>query len=294
MKGRERMNDLAKATFQSGIEAIINSVEKTRGRSESDYVNADGLLLCGVCGTRKQSRLKLPGIGERIVPIACECAVREYNDMQDKQRRYEREQARLRYIDLEKCRQYRFDQDDQKNAEIAVTIQKYADNFGAALKRNIGLLLYGGVGTGKTFYAGCIANKLIDDDYSVVMTSVSQIVENTGEFARNKGKKEEYEEHLYKSDLLILDDLGAERKTEYMEERIYAVVNKRYSSEKPLIVTTNLSKNDIQNPESVERKRTYDRITEMCKAIEIPGGSRRVEKSNKLQKTFQEIIEAKS
>ncbi|MCL2815984.1 MAG: ATP-binding protein [Oscillospiraceae bacterium] len=286
------MAETLQTKAQAFVDAVISNIERTRAKDEQDYIDGEGLLVCRQCGTPKQARLELPNIGERVVPIGCECAMEKYAAIKEAERRAECERYRQRYIDLEKCRKYRFAQDDGRNAGITAVMQKYANNFGAALAQNIGLLLYGGVGTGKTYYAGCIANQLIDDGYSVVMTSISQIVEYTGEFAKSRAKKDDYEEHLDKSDLLILDDLGVERNTEYMEERIYTVINKRYGSGKPLIVTTNLSKNQIQTPQSMERQRTYDRIVEICKAVEVPGSSRRVENSNKLQKTFAEIFGA--
>ncbi len=71
--------------------------------------------------------------------------------------------------------------------------------------------------------------------------------------------------------LLILDDFGMERGTEYGLEQVYNVIDSRYRSGKPLIVTTNLILEELQNPEDAAHARIYDRLTEMCCPVCITG-----------------------
>ena len=64
--------------------------------------------------------------------------------------------------------------------------------------------------------------------------------------------------------LLIIDDFGMERGTEYGLEQVYNVIDSRYRSRKPLIVTTNLTLEELQHPEDTAHARIYDRLLEMC------------------------------
>ena len=139
-------------------------------------------------------------------------------------------------------------------------------------KNNTGLLLYGPVGTGKTFFSACIANALIDRGIPVMMTNFARIVDDLqGDFS-GRG---DYLRRLNSYPLLIIDDLGIERNSEYMQEQVYNIVDARYASERPLIVTTNISLEEIKNPQNEQRRRIYDRILEMCHPIKVDGQSRR-------------------
>lgn len=60
--------------------------------------------------------------------------------------------------------------------------------------------------------------------------------------------------------LLIIDDFGIERGTEYALEQVYNIIDARYRSKKPLIVTTNLTLTDLKNPQDVAHARIYDRL----------------------------------
>lgn len=84
---------------------------------------------------------------------------------------------------------------------------------------------------------------------------------------------------------LVLDDVGIERQTGYMAEKMFEIIDARYRSRRPLIVTTNLTLEEISNPQQMEYKRVFDRIVEMCQPIHVSGEGRRKaiarEKSNK-------------
>ena len=83
--------------------------------------------------------------------------------------------------------------------------------------------------------------------------------------------RNEYISRLCSFPLLILDDFGMERGTEYGLEQVYNVVDSRYRSRKPLIVTTNLTLEELQNPEDTPHARIYDRLIEMCSPVCITG-----------------------
>ena len=111
---------------------------------------------------------------------------------------------------------------------------------------NIGCLFWGGVGTGKSYLAGCIANALMEKEIPVHMTNFALILNDLAASFENRN---EYISRLCRYSLLILDDFGMERGTEYGLEQVFNVIDSRYRSGKPLIVTTNLTLDDLHNPE---------------------------------------------
>ena len=144
----------------------------------------------------------------------------------------------------------------------------YVEHWDTMLAENIGYLLWGGVGTGKSYFAGCIANALMEQEITVRMTNFALILNDlTASF---EGRNE-YIARLCRAPLLILDDFGMERGTEYGLEQVYNVIDSRYRSRRPLIVTTNLSLQDLQYPQDTAHARIYDRLLEMCAPIRFSG-----------------------
>ena len=90
--------------------------------------------------------------------------------------------------------------------------------------------------------------------------------------------KQGYIDSLNKFDLLVLDDLGAERRSEYAQEQVFNVIDSRYRAKLPLIVTTNLTMKELTAPDNIGNGRIYDRLLEMCHPVEISGKSRRRQK----------------
>lgn len=119
------------------------------------------------------------------------------------------------------------------------------EHWNEAYRDNTGLLLFGDVGTGKSFFAGCIANALLDRDIPVLMTNFPTILNRlTGMFSEDRA---DFIASLGVYDLLIIDDLGVERNTEYTMEQMFTVIDCRYRSHKPMIITTNLKLEEIKN-----------------------------------------------
>ena len=141
----------------------------------------------------------------------------------------------------------------------------YVEHWAEAFKKNVGLLLFGDVGTGKSFLAGCIANALLDQDVPVLMTNFPTILARlSGTFGAERA---DFLASLGDYDLLIIDDLGVERGTEYALEQMFSIIDSRYRSGKPLIVTTNLKLDEIKHPPDLAHARIYDRILERCAPI---------------------------
>ena len=100
------------------------------------------------------------------------------------------------------------------------------------------------------------------------------------EYQKNKNKNEIKSHHYIisfdpRDPLLVIDDFGMERGTEYALEQIYNIIDSRYRSRKPLIVTTNLTLTELKNPQDTAHARIYDRLLELCTPIACTGPSMR-------------------
>ncbi len=145
----------------------------------------------------------------------------------------------------------------------------YAEKWDDFSREGIGLLLFGNVGTGKSYAAGCIANALIDRMISVLYVDMTDVVNRMqGNFGADR---DSYLKRITRPDLLILDDLGAERNTSYGKERVFDIVNRRLLSRKPMIITTNIALSVMQKATDLDDRRIYDRVLEVCVPVLFDG-----------------------
>ena len=185
---------------------------------------------------------------------------------------------------------YTFSNDNGQNP-LMDKAHAYVENWKEAYKSNIGLLLFGDVGTGKSFFAGCIANALLDQDVPVLMTNFPTILNRlTGMFAEDRS---EFIASFDEYDLLIIDDLGVERSTEYAMEQMFFVIDSRYRSRRPMIITTNLKLSELKNPPDLAHARIYDRILERCAPILFDGKNFREENAGATRQTAKDIVNSK-
>ena len=185
-------------------------------------------------------------------------------------------------------REYTFTHDNGDNPLMSKA-RKYVQKWEEFKAEVIGLLLFGNVGTGKSFFAGCIANALLDQGVPVLMTSFPRILNTLGTLysdARNT-----YISSLNEYDLLIIDDLAAERDTAYANEIVTNVIDSRCRSGKPIIVTTNLSAAEIFSPQGLSKQRVYSRLCEMCVPVLCEGKTdRRKEKMKANIAKYRDVL----
>lgn len=256
---------------------------------DGDYYADDGLLYCGKCRTAKECRAEING-GTFTVPCMCKCGEAEWERKEqawrEEQRRIRIENLRVSGIADDSLRDVRFEGSD--GCENIQKCQAYVDHWDEIKAQNTGLLMSGPVGTGKTYAAACIANALIDRGVPVLMTSFPAIL-STSKFEMNELVRQAME-----YDLIIVDDLGVERDTEYSSETVYQFIDACYRRRKPMIVTTNLSLKDLRVQEGLRYKRIYDRVLQMCVPMLFTGESRRVGIRKENANILREIVYGKA
>lgn len=250
---------------------MVDSLNERVPVPESEYLGEDGFLHCSVCNDRVQTDVEVFGTIRRVRCV-CRCRTAERDAEKEKERQQEKHRKRMICFSETNMIDWTFENDDRKNPKISDAMLRYAENFPQFLKEGKGLLLHGPVGTGKTFHAACIANRVIDNGYSALMTNFARI---TNKIQGMFDGKQEYIDSLNRYALLVIDDLGAESKSEYRQEIVFNVIDSRYRAGLPFIVTTNLTTDEITKSQDVGYSRIYDRIIERCFPVSVSGQSRR-------------------
>lgn len=272
------LDNIAGGQDSDPVRYEVNQQGASTPQTANEYLADDGLLHCKVCGEPLETLFSVPSLHiSRKMRSICACKVAQPKAIDERQRLEEQERVRKGCFPAPDMLEWTFQRDDRKNARLSDSMMEYANQFPECLKMQKGLLLYGPVGTGKSYYAACIANQVIDNGYKAKMTSFSRLTDTLqGMF----GGRQEYIDSLNDYHLLVIDDLGAERNSSsgYMQEIIYDIIDSRYLAGLPLIVTTNLTAGELKNPQDVRYQRIYDRILERCHPVEIDGVSRRRQK----------------
>lgn len=272
------------------LQQLADRAEKVIPRNEKDY-EKDGLLYCGECHTPKQGKYDV-GNGKFLKPpILCKCATEKRDREAEEIKRQDRllyiERLRREGITDEKLLNSSFENDDTPEHKHSKAFRRYCDKWQKMKEKNIGLIFFGDVGNGKTFYAGCIANEIINRYATpVIATSFPRVLDQLFDIEDKDG----YIRRLVNVPLLVIDDLGAERATDYALEQVYKVIDERYKANKPLIVTTNIAFEKLKNPEDVRYMRIFDRVIEMCVPFHFEGKSKREEKAKQKKQEAKELL----
>ena len=268
--------------------AELGAADRHVEAQEGDYIGGDGYLHCGTCGERKEFRLPING---HFVPSLCACGVakraqREY-EWQMQQERYRVEQLASYSLIDDEFRSARFENfvvRDNRDARLLRICKNYVERFDEMAENNVGLLLSGRPGTGKSFAASCIANALMDRGVPVLVTSIVRLTANPyGEELPHLIEK------MRAARLLILDDFGAERDTSTRAEQVFSVIDARVNSRRPMVITTNIL--DFRDETNIRRKRVYDRIAGACLPVNVNGESRRVANANRRRADLMALLE---
>lgn len=276
------------------MDSVLSSVMETASKTQSlpdDYIAPDGLKYCGKCHTPKEAFFPEGshfGSSDRY-PILCKCAAEKEAQHKVQQQETER-MERISQLRSEAFKDiptlnWRFENAAVMTPQLS-KVKSYADKWGAFINDGIGLLLFGDVGTGKSYAAGCIANALIEKSVAVRFSAVSDIVNRMqGNFGVDR---EDFMKQLMRPELLILDDLGAERSTSFGKECVFDVVNHRLLAGKPMIVSTNITLSAMKAATTLDDRRIYDRILEVCIPVQFKGQNfREVNRKANMQKAIE-------
>lgn len=239
---------------------------------------------CKYCGkeyvlnTAKFLSVLSPEMQERLKYIPnCNCLEKEQEKELEKM-----EEERVRQCILNKIKRYKdisiidekfktstFEKANLEDKHMQLS-QRFADKFIKKGTAPTGIMFFGGVGTGKTYASNCIANYLMDNEKTVLVMNLSKYLNKLQrEWAEAEKDVLSYVETC---DLLIIDDFGVEKTSEFVIEKTFGLVDTRYRSSKPMIITTNLN---IQDIETKFGSRIGDRIKEMCFPLKVMGNSKR-------------------
>ena len=247
----------------------IDACVAREGIKEDERIDpADGLPHCIRCGERTAIVKWHPARKHELMLAGCMCKCKR-----DEEQRYREEDAkRERRLMIERSRlsrlqdpslpNYRFENghcDTEEMRKAMIYAKEFKDEPGKYPK---GLVFFGPVGTGKTFAAGCIANALVVRGVPVLMTSFLKLLELPFE-DKDGGLAEEIQK-MQNYSLVILDDFGAERETEFVLEKILYVIDERCKSGKPFILTTNYTPEEMKNKKDLKHQRIYNRIMGHC------------------------------
>ena len=258
-----------------------------------DYTGEDGLLYCGKCRTPKEAYFpadKATLFGRDRHPAECDCqrAQRMEREAAEQQRKHRDkvEELKRRGFTDPAMREWTFANDNGRNPQMK-TAHFYVEHWEDMKAGNIGYLLWGSVGTGKSYLAGCIANALMEKEVPVYMTNFAVIL---GDLSPGFTGRNEYISHLCRYPLLIIDDFGMERGTDYGLEQVFHVIDTRYRSNKPLIATTNRPLDELKKPTDTAHSRIYDRLLSMCVPIRFTGVNFRQETAKRKMETMKKLL----
>lgn len=291
--------------MENGYAALILKIAQTslnRQKPRPGDFESDGILYCGTCGKPRQGYRDIPSPTEenenntiRVkMAYSCDCdKAQEEKEKAEEQRMRDLERIeKLRSISLmdDRMKESRFGtfEETKYNAKNLKLCRRYVDKFDQMMENNQGLLFWGDVGTGKSFAAACIANALLDKVHSVVMTSFVKLI---AAMDADRSISEQLINQLNAADLVIFDDLGSERSTDTALEKVYNIIDSRYRRKRPMIVTTNVTMDQMKEEADIRYRRIYDRLFEGCYPMQFVGPSWRKKAAAKSWDAMAKLLE---
>lgn len=259
---------------------------------KENEVIKDNMIYCTICGETKIY------VGNdwkgNIVARKCVCSCFE----KEQQRLREEEEKRNKITRIERLKnrslideRYR----DKKFKDLELTNNSFANAYkrcktyceisNEVYEKGYGIYLYGNSGVGKTMLTSCMANELMEKEYTVLFTNFFEILKAIRNTFNNRTSETDDSiiNNIADVDFLFIDDLGTESMSKnsgdnFTQDKIFEIINKRYNKKKPTIFSSNYTIRELVESRNFMDK-TVDRINEMSSAvIEIKGESYRTKK----------------
>ncbi len=163
--------------------------------------------------------------------------------------------------------------------EAVKKVRTFIDNLDSNLEAGQGFWLFGDTGTGKTTLAMLVSKVATERGHSVAIYSLPKLLARIRRTYDEEAGSDSYGaffERLTSVDLLHIDDFGAEKRSDWVLEQLYSLVNERYEDERSIMLTTNLTVDKLEDQIGA---RTVSRLTETCEQVPLLGADRRLDKA---------------
>lgn len=262
-----------------GVDRLIDSLQASRGTSG----DPPPAVTCNTCGELREPKLVAEIRGRKIWTLTdCRC-MREAAE--EERRRYEiaAQARRLQELydasglmampRLMRCKWETYEPKTDAQYHALATVREYAEAFDQ--RTEDGLVLVGAPGSGKTHLAAALCHHLIQAGYQVRFRPVPQLLQQIrATFGREETRETEASilRDLTRARLLVLDDLGTEKVTDWVAETLFVIIDDRYQRLLPTVVTTNCSMAELG---AKVGEKTMSRILGMTRGVRVAGPDHR-------------------
>jgi DNA replication protein DnaC len=164
---------------------------------------------------------------------------------------------------------------DLESKGAVARVREFVEELEQRLDAGRGLWLFGDTGTGKTTLAMLISKAALESGRSVAIYSLPKLlarIRRTYDGEPGTDSYASFFERLTAVDLLHIDDLGAEKRSDWVLEQLYALINERYEMQRSIMITTNLPHDRLEEQIGA---RTVSRLTQICEEVPLFGADRR-------------------
>lgn len=273
----------------------MEAINQVMQQNMTNFPSSEGGIVCEECGTFvPQKEFEFMGRKSVVQPV-CRCVTKKIEEDTARRERFVQEKTTRRLFSIselgEKFKESTFDNFIVRpGSEVAhKACLKYVNEFKEWGGDSLGL--WGTYGNGKSLLAAAVANELSSKGHTVVFQTTKQLLDKLKSSFGDKSnfKYEEIIRALVTCDLLVLDDIGAEKVTEWTEETFFGIIDHRYRKKRPIFYTTNLRPSELHTKIG---GRSVDRLSEMCVQIENKASSYRKEIAKERMKALAKELEA--